>query len=166
MINFFGNEEFRPLVRYGTVVPNYYVSRDGRLYSAKTNRFRKPVTNYYWTATGEKKLRNQQWILTFSDSNLFEDFNYSKKPGRNVHDINVKCHRAVAETWKPIDEFPPVPMKDWEKTPESVKELIRSTLVVDHIDDDPTNNHVDNLNWAIPKDNQHIRKKYKSMEES
>ena len=161
MINLFGEEEFKPLIRYGTVIPDYYISEDGRLYSAKTNKFRKPVTNYYWTATGEKRIKNQQWIVSFSDPELFDDFEYTCKEGKNIYELNIKCHRAVAETWKPIDQFPPVPIKDWEQTPESVKDIIKATLIVDHLDDDPTNNHANNLGWVIPKDNQHIRKKHK-----
>ena len=62
------------------------------------------------------------------------------------------------ETYNSIDDNPPIPREDWEKCPESAKQWIRDTALVDHIDDNPGNNNLDNLRWVIPKDNQKYRK--------
>ena len=63
------------------------------------------------------------------------------------------------ETWRPIDEYPPEMVAEcWEETPEPAKEWIRRTAYVDHIDDDPANNNVDNLRWVMPIENQSFRK--------
>ena len=80
--------------------------------------------------------------------------------------LNVDLHRAVMETWRPIDEYPPIPTEDWDKCPESAKQWIRDTAIVDHKDDDPSNNHVSNLQWVIPKDNNPYRKASKNDEDS
>ena len=76
----------------------------------------------------------------------------------NLYTINVKYHRAVMEAWKPIDEYPPIPKEDWDKCPETAKEFMRKTAIIDHIDSDTRNNHVDNLRWCTPHDNQWHRK--------
>ena len=65
------------------------------------------------------------------------------------------------EVWKPIDDYPPIPKEDWDRCPESAKQFMRDTAIIDHIDSDTRNNHVDNLRWSTPKDNQFSRKKYK-----
>ena len=38
MINIYGEEEFRPIKKYGVEVPYYFVSKDGRVLSAKTSK--------------------------------------------------------------------------------------------------------------------------------
>ena len=76
--------------------------------------------------------------------------------------MTIAVHRIIMETWKPIDEYPPIPKKDWDKTPESAKQFIRDSAIVDHIDDDTHNNHIDNLQWVTPLENSSYRKKSKA----
>ena len=45
-----------------------------------------------------------------------------------------------------------------KRIPEPVKQWVRDTAIVDHKDDDPRNNHVSNLRWVTPKQNQPHRK--------
>ena len=42
MINLFGELEFKPLKKYGIIIPNYYISKEGKVYSSKTNKLMKP----------------------------------------------------------------------------------------------------------------------------
>ena len=42
------------------------------------------------------------------------------------------------------------------------KGVIRETAIIDHIDDDTMNNHVDNLQWSTPVKNQKHRKKQRN----
>ena len=65
----------------------------------------------------------------------------------------------IAETFIPIDEYPPIPVEDWNNTPETAKQFIRESAVVDHIIPDLNNNTVENLRWVTPKQNNTHRKK-------
>ena len=40
-------------------------------------------------------------------------------------------------------------------------EFMRDTAIIDHIDNNPRNNHVSNLQWVTPKENEFNRKKQK-----
>ena len=152
MINIFGEEEFKPLVRYNKIIPDYFISKDGRVYSAKSNKL------MYVT-----KLRDPNGRLSACKvdlvipEDLFGDYTHSRR-GSSSPRITVTLHRGVMETYKSIDDNPPIPREDWEKCPESAKKWIRDTALVDHIDDNPGNNNVDNLRWVVPKDNQKYRK--------
>ena len=92
---------------------------------------------------------------------FFGDYVYQKtaKTAKNSS-VRIATHRAVMETWKPIDEYPPYQLKDdWNQAPESFKQWVRDTAFIDHIDDDPTNNCLDNLRWVTPLQNHYQRKK-------
>lgn len=159
MINLLGNEEFKPLVKNGTVIPNYYISEDGRIANIRTNKLLK-VRNIY--SKRSSRLEAQFLSLTVPNT-LFDDYQYSQK-NKNTVAFSVSVHRAVMETWRPIDKYPPTSLKDsWNDVPEEWRQWVRDTALVDHIDDDPTNNHVNNLRWVTPRENSHYIKKQKGV---
>ena len=67
--------------------------------------------------------------------------------------INVLVHRAVMSTFRPVDQYPPIPLEDYKQCPQSVKEWIKNTVLVNHIDHNPYNNHLSNLEYTTPRDN-------------
>ena len=159
MINIFGEEEFKPVVRYQREIPGYYVSMDGRIYSEKTNMIRSATKSYDYNSTGKKRSKNHIVTLDIPIGH-YPDYSFRKRRKTdNSELITISVHRVVMETWKPIDKNPPIPKEDWDICPESAKQWIRDTAIVDHKDDNPSNNHVDNLQWVIPKDNEPNRKK-------
>jgi hypothetical protein len=90
---------------------------------------------------------------------LFKDYDYAEaNTGCSTCKLSVNAHRLVMETFKPIDKYPPIPKKDWKRTPASAKQFIRDTAFVDHIDSNRTNNHISNLRWVTPKENEFNRK--------
>lgn len=157
MINVFGDEEFKPVIRYGMEIPDYYIPRDGRgIYSSKSNKI--------LSITIDKKSHNSinyQYSTLSLKPDFFGDYIYETQGDSNFS-LKLRIHRAVMETWKPIDEYPPDQLSDtWWEVPEEWRQWVRDTALVDHKDDNPYNNHVDNLRWSIPKDNQTHRKNQK-----
>ena len=162
MVNVFGEVKFKPLVRYQKVIPNYFVSEDGRAWNSKTDKFLKPSVSEATRADGTKKPAKYRWDVNFKKG-LFPDYvhRHKKNMPKDILSMTIGCHRAVAETWMPVDDFPPATVAPfWNDLPEPVKQWIRDTAVVDHIDDNPANNHVDNLRWVTPKENEYNRKKH------
>jgi len=175
-----GEEEFKSITKYGVEVPNYFVSKDGRILSTRRNKHRILNPKYEKITDGYKVPRTVTLRFNIKDSpELFEDYEYAQTQQKltadpdspyykrltkdpNLSQISLYCHRAVMEAWKPIDEYPPIPKEDWDKCPESAKEFIRETAIIDHKDDDTRNNHVDNLEWSTPKDNSKYRKKQRN----
>ncbi len=66
------------------------------------------------------------------------------------------------DTWAPLYDNPPVGVswEEWEIARDlpSIFNHINKTICIDHIDDDPTNNHVDNLRRVNIPDNNNTRK--------
>jgi len=156
------NSDFKPVVRYGKVIPNYYCNQNGDVYSTigKSGRFLKPKVKWSARLTmDERRLRCHSYTLSIP-KDLFDDYNHRARGKGHSPAMSIDRHRIVMETWRPIDEYPPDQVaKCWNEIPEDAKEWVRKTAYVDHIDDNPANNHVDNLRWVRSIDNQSHRKK-------
>jgi len=150
MIDIFGNlVEMKQIIRFGKELPGYYATKDGKIYSSKTNKF---MLLY------EGKCGYLNCSLSIP-LDLFEDHKYYRKSlKRKVFSLTLEVHRLIAETFIPINENPPIPIEDWINTPEMAKQFIRDCAVVDHIIPDLSNNSVDNLRWTTPKGNNSHRK--------
>ena len=158
MISVFGEEKFKPIVQRGKVIPHYFISKKGEIYSSRRKKIIKAQTRKRNSSSGRGS-----YVMDVSTSlpipkDLFPDFQYrtygNPLTNKSTVEFPIRIHRAVMETWRPLDEYPPDQLKDdWDKAPESFKQWVRDTAYVDHIDDDPTNNHVDNLRWVTPRQN-------------
>jgi hypothetical protein len=67
------------------------------------------------------------------------------------------------DTWAPLYDNPPegIVWEEWEivrRDMPTVYNHISKTVVIDHIDDNPMNNHIDNLRRTTSWDNQKTRK--------
>lgn len=148
------NEEFRPLMyRNITSIPEYYVTSYGRVISTKRNKvtFLK-ITN---RDRGVGGAGNHSSIAITKPKGLIIDEFY----GAERKAIPCMVHQLVMWAFKPIDEYPPEELKDnWNQVPEEWRQWVRDTVWIDHIDDNPFNNHVDNLRYVKPKDNNRQRK--------
>jgi hypothetical protein len=164
------NPDFRPVIRYLKELPEYYCNRKADVFSTKTGKFLKPKLK--WSARlreAGRRLRCYSYILSIP-TGLFEDYDHRARGKKHSPAISIDAHRIVAETWKPIDEYPPDELKEtWDQVitpdmvgqkriPEEWKAWVRSSAYIDHIDDNPANNHVDNLRWVKPIENQSFRK--------
>jgi hypothetical protein len=156
MITVFGEEFLKPLVKYGKKIPLYSIPKDGRgIYSEKTGRFLathpRGKTEYLKTSVNIPK-------------ELFDDYDYHLDNSKFCR-VTFDIHRAVMEAWKPIDKYPPESLKSsWWDVPEEWRKWVRETALIDHIDCNPLNNHIDNLRWLTPKENNYYRKSLESNE--
>lgn len=155
--------QYKPVVRFGKIIEGYYSTKSGVIFSDKSKSTLKPHESWRRLSDGTKVLR-EVTVKFFIDHDLYDDYNYGCN-GKTViklqsrRTIRVPVHRVVAETWMPIDEYPPASLKDtWNDVPESWRQWVRDTAFIDHIDSDVTNNNIDNLRWVTPKENQPHRK--------
>lgn len=78
-------------------------------------------------------------------------------------DMNGKCcqrtmaiHKLVAATHMSVDDFPPKRIADgYASLPENIKQWIRETVIINHINHDPTDNRVENLEYVTMRENTH-----------
>lgn len=91
---------------------------------------------------------------------FFEEYQYVKKGNTS---INRTCsgHELVMGAFRPIDEYPPDRLKDcWNDIPEDAKTWIKQTIIINHIDHDPSNNRVDNLEYVTHRENSRAAVKH------
>ena len=98
----------------------------------------------------------------FRDINMYgSEYQYPIQGRESA--MNGKCcqrtmavHKLVANTHMSVDDFPPERIAgDYAYLSEEVKQWIRETVVINHIDHDPTNNDISNLEYVTPRENCH-----------
>lgn len=134
-------EELRPVIVDGVTYPEYSVSNTGIVYSHKNKK--KYDKNYcvplkVINEVGEKNGRGGAVKI-----GLYLE---GKRKSYGVH-------KLVMNAFCPVDLYPPIPITDYNLCPESAKQWIRDTVVINHIDHNPHNNNLDNLEYTTPKDN-------------
>lgn len=147
---------FAPLIFRGKEIPNYFVNPEGLIYSLKSKQLLKPRMK-----RDNRTGRIESLIFDFRiPKGFFSDYGYRvESPNSRVETVTMAVHQAVANTFMPIEKNPPKKIKKyWKKLPDEVKDLIKSTLIIDHIDDDPTNNNLYNLRYVVSRENSNYVK--------
>ena len=110
----------------------FLVNRKGQVYSTKTNQFLKVSINYH---------RGGYCQVALTNSEIDKEISYKLKRHhtKRSHRKNFYVHRLVACTF--------ITNPDKKKY-----------TIVNHIDENPQNNHITNLEWVTPT--QNTRKHY------
>lgn len=148
-LNFKGSKEdfikkyLTPAVCGGKVFPDYYVDKDGEIWSTKKNKVRVLV-----------------WFFNKGKEYPRVGLCY----GNQV--IKLLVHRIVCETFheKPLPEG--VSEEEWKRTPKSVKRHFEHYWEVNHIDHVKTNFHPSNLEWVSCKQNVEKYKKHYALKKA
>ena len=156
--------EFKPAVCYGWTHDKWFVSRCGKLWSLSIKKELKPSIKYSyskWAVGGRKISRSNLTIST--PPNFWPDGSGRPHSTKNhwVRDITV--HKIVMDTWKPLYDNPPLGVSgEFWKIGRDYPDNLRwysESVAIDHIDDNPLNNDIDNLRRVSQWDNNPFRKK-------
>ena len=152
--------DYMPIRKHTIIVPNYYVSKCGKVWNDKTKKHIIAYQNYRNNKVVDKKPKCMSFSMT-ADGQPWWDKGYKYKPkklknSKHLVEFRMKLHLAVIDSWTPYEEF--------------LNSLTRSELIamhlesitVDHIDNDISNNHFDNLQYSTHIQNSDIIKEWNS----
>jgi hypothetical protein len=162
IINIYGKDmEMQHPICFGKVYDKWLVSECGKVWSVKKNKLIEGHMVYSYNKNSKAISKIDYSIMTEPDwwgdgSGLPHHAGYQwRRP--------ITGHKMVMDTWAPLYDNPPmgITWEEWEivrRDLPSVYNHISKTICIDHIDDDPTNNHLDNLRRVTIWDNNHSRK--------
>ena len=170
IINIDGKDiEMKPAICHGKVYDKWYVSKCGKVWSLHFNRILKGSISYNYDKNGRGRHVVFVSMKISTPIGFWEDSSsglYQRSKNYSCESRPIKLHKLVMDTWKPLYDTPPkgTIWEDWKIARDlpTIYDTISKSLAIDHIDDDPTNNHVDNLERVTQWDNNpHIKKRLK-----
>ena len=173
-------EEWKTVIIDGKENPWYSVSNLGNIrshlqkkscgagggfytfYNPKYYKDLKPNKKTIRSSTTTGKGYSSLEIKIMCPEDFDEEYQYSKNRDSDPN-VQRRCsvHKLVMAAFRPMDEYPPDRLKeDWNDIPESAKTWIKETVTINHIDHEPFNNRVDNLEYVTPKENTRAATKH------
>ena len=135
-------------------LPNYFASQCGKTYNTKTKRILEGFNGF--RNKGDKKPKCKE-VSVSTEGKPFWDIGWKHKPkreGASTIEFKMKQHDMVLNAWNPLHEV-------LEKlTKEQLIQLLLENRVIDHLNDDPTDNNLDNLKYSTSFRNSNYNKKW------
>lgn len=149
----------KELVYEGHIIPGYYINKQGELFST-----RKAYLNQFGDLSMENVCYGGPLIKRKGTSagkyilyRLRKLHTHRQYDNITLKHFGVQSHRALMETFKPLEDNLPEDLVDeWDNLSDVVKKYIKKSFVVDHIDSDrnkDTYHHLSNLQWLTLSDN-------------
>ncbi len=155
--------EFRQGNKYGIPV-DLWASQCGKVYNIKTKRYRKP----YLKNREKKSLglppKCSEVKVTMPGKPFWDaGHQYAVKKGTTDKvEIKFSTHQLIMSAWRPVNEYPPDRLKNcWKDLPEEAKKYIAECVIVDHKNNKPLDNRLENLHYFTPLENSNHRKKWR-----
>ena len=146
------NIAMKPAICYDQTYDNWLVSECGKIWS----KYKKKVISPYRDSKGYRRHE----IYTKED--FWEDGGGRWRKYGDGFIRDIKLHKVVIDTWKPLYDNPPVGIvwEEWKKVRDlpTVYDHISKTIVIDHINNIKFDNRLDNLRRTTTWDNQKHRK--------
>ena len=153
--------EMRHPICYGKKYDRWLVSKCGKVWNVKKNKLMKGGRSYYHGKNG-KRLEGIKHNIIVNEADWWGDGSGTLHPGGHHWERNIRTHKMIMDTWAPQYDNQPegIVWEEWKIVRDlpTVYDHISKTVVIDHIDDDPANNHIDNLRRVTQWDNQTTRK--------
>ena len=165
-----------PQIHKNRALPDYYISKCGKILSFKQTKAtgipkwhkvnKKQQIDHKERGSNPRYVRPKCTNLSIPIG-FFPEYDFTRctsnkgVKSKNHSKVPVRAHRAVKETYEPLDEYTHelgISKEEWARTPESVKQIVRECAYVDHVDGDTSNNDLSNLKWKTPLGNSHHRK--------
>ena len=150
-LDFIKNEIWKPIITTNYNASSYRISQYGNVMGKRGHKL-------FWNESKDGYMRT---TLSLKRSDYTSDYIPSKGAGGELVHQMVDVHRIVAEIFLPR----PVPLcfsEIWPTLDKKQRDWIQSGYIVDHIDDDRGNPHVDNLRWVTVRGNNKWVKKSKT----
>jgi len=153
--------EMKPSICYDKVYDKWLVSECGKVWSFEKNKLIKGQTLHRYNKNS-KSLAKIVYDIVSKEEDWWGDGSSSLHHKGGYWGRKISAHKMVMDTWASLYDNPPegIVWEEWETVRDlpSVYNHISKTVVIDHIDDDPTNNHLDNLRRTTSWDNHYSRK--------
>ena len=154
--------EMRYPICYDKVYDKWLVSECGKVWSVKKNKILPGQKIYAYNKNNNKRLKCISYSIMLGEEDWWGDGSGRLHIEGYQWVRAINAHKMIMDTWAPLYDNPPegIAWDEWEIVRDlpSIFNHINKTVCIDHIDDDPMNNHLENLRRVNLMDNNYSRK--------